>query len=81
MNGYKKQLAQSHGQLGRNKRGERVPIARQGAKDSNSNTEKWVARLTVMNEAYIRSNQSQQNTHIYPEPVYYFIFTFQYFVT
>ena len=78
MNGYKRQLARSHKQLRRNKRGEHGSITCQGAKDSNSNIEKWAARLTVMNEAYIRSNQSQQeeHTHIYPEPVYYFIFTF-----
>ena len=58
-NGYRRQLAQSHEQLRGNKWGEHGPITRQGTKDSNSNIEKWAARLTVMNEVYIRSNQSQ----------------------
>ena len=63
MNGYRRQLARSHEQLRRNKRGERGPITCRGAKDSNSNIEKWAARLTVTNETYIRSNHSQQRTH------------------
>ena len=63
MNGYRRQLARSHEQLRRNKRGERGPIACQSAKDSNSNIEKWAVRLTVTNETYIRSNQLQQRTH------------------
>ena len=83
MNGYRRQLARSHEQLRGNKWGEHGSITCQGAKDSNSNLEKWAARLTVTNEVYIKSNQPHQQTHThrYPEPVYYFIFTFQYFVT
>ena len=63
-NGYRRQLARSHEQLRGNKWGERGPITCQGAKDSNSNIEKWATRLTVTNEIYIRSNQSEQgHTH------------------
>ena len=62
-NGYRRQLAWSHKQLRGNNKGERGPITHQGAKDSNSNIEKWAARLTVTNEAYIKSNQSQQGGH------------------
>ena len=46
----------------------------------NSNLEEW-------GDGYKRSLykeqpvEAEEHTHIYSEPVYYFIFTFQYFVT
>ena len=48
-------------------------------KDSNSNSEEWAGGYKC--SLYKEQPVEAEHTHIYPEPVYYFIFTYQYFVT
>ena len=64
MNGYRRQLARSHEQL-RVMSGENVVQSNVKPPNiQNSNLRKWAARSTITNEAYIKSNQSQQGrTH------------------
>ena len=58
MNGNRKQLTRFHEQL-RVMGGENVAESNVKVPNiQNLNLKKWAARLTVMNKAYIRSNQS-----------------------